>query len=98
MANIGTTIAPWMIFFQQSSVVDKHLTEKDIVWGQADTLIGSVLTALVAIFIILVTGTVLFGQNIEDAAKAAAALMPTNAVVGTSGSNLTLGAHVLRRR
>jgi NRAMP (natural resistance-associated macrophage protein)-like metal ion transporter len=84
MANIGTTIAPWMIFFQQSSVVDKHLTEKDIVWGQADTLIGSFLTALVAVFIILVTGTVLFGQDIEDAARAAAALMPTNAFVGTS--------------
>jgi Mn2+/Fe2+ NRAMP family transporter len=84
MANIGTTIAPWMIFFQQSSVVDKRLTEKDIIWGQADTLIGSVLTALVAIFIILVTGTVLFGQDIADAAKAAAALMPTNTVVGTS--------------
>ena len=30
MANVGTTIAPWMIFFQQSSVVDKELKEKDI--------------------------------------------------------------------
>jgi Mn2+/Fe2+ NRAMP family transporter len=83
MANIGTTIAPWMIFFQQSSVVDKGLNEKDIAWGQADTFIGSVFTAIVAIFIIIVTGTVLVGQDIEDAAKAAIALMPTNATVGT---------------
>jgi Mn2+/Fe2+ NRAMP family transporter len=83
MANIGTTIAPWMIFFQQSSVVDKGLHEKDIPWGQADTFIGSLLTAIVAIFIIVVTGTVLAGQDIEDAAKAAQALMPTNATVGT---------------
>jgi Mn2+/Fe2+ NRAMP family transporter len=83
MANIGTTIAPWMIFFQQSSVVDKGLDEKDIAWGQADTLIGSVFTSIVAIFIIVVTGTVLVGQDIEDAAKAAIALMPTNPTVGT---------------
>jgi NRAMP (natural resistance-associated macrophage protein)-like metal ion transporter len=50
MANIGTTIAPWMIFFQQSAVVDKGMKEKDIPWGQFDTLLGAVFTALVAIF------------------------------------------------
>jgi len=36
MANIGTTIAPWMLFFQQSSVVDKGLQEKDIKFGKWD--------------------------------------------------------------
>jgi Mn2+/Fe2+ NRAMP family transporter len=30
MANLGTTIAPWMLFFQQSAVVDKGIGEKDI--------------------------------------------------------------------
>ena len=34
MANIGTTIAPWMIFFQQSAVVDKGMKEKDIPGGR----------------------------------------------------------------
>ena len=57
MANIGTTIAPWMLFFQQSSVVDKGLKEKDIPWGKFDTLLGAVFTVLVAIFIVIVTGT-----------------------------------------
>ena len=41
MANIGTTIAPWMIFFQQSSVVDKSLKERDIPWGKLDTAVGA---------------------------------------------------------
>ena len=41
MANIGTTIAPWMIFFQQSFVVDKGMTEKDIPFGKLDTAIGA---------------------------------------------------------
>ena len=51
MANIGTTIAPWMLFFQQSAVVDKGMKEKDIPWGKLDTLIGAIMTVVVAIFI-----------------------------------------------
>jgi Mn2+/Fe2+ NRAMP family transporter len=83
MANIGTTIAPWMIFFQQSSVVDKGMQEKDIPWGQLDTLVGSFFTVIVAIFIVIVTGTVLFGINVESAAQAAILLMKTNHTLGT---------------
>ena len=83
MANIGTTIAPWMLFFQQSSVVDKGLQEKDIPWGKFDTLFGAVLTIVVAVFIVVVTGTVLKGVPIDDAAQAAEHLMKTNHWVGT---------------
>ena len=83
MANIGTTIAPWMLFFQQSSVVDKGLQEKDIPWGKFDTLFGAVLTIVVAVFIVVVTGTVLKGVPIDDAAQAAKHLMKTNHWVGT---------------
>jgi Mn2+/Fe2+ NRAMP family transporter len=82
MANIGTTIAPWMLFFQQSSVVDKGLKEKDIPWGKFDTLLGSVFTVLVAVFIIIVTGTMLKGQDVNDAAQAARLLMATHHYVG----------------
>ncbi|MGA3051868.1 MAG: Nramp family divalent metal transporter [Chitinispirillaceae bacterium] len=83
MANIGTTIAPWMIFFQQSSVVDKGLQEKDIAWGKIDTLVGSALTVIVAIFIVVVTGTVLKGIDIESAGQAAQKLMGINKYIGT---------------
>jgi len=82
MANIGTTIAPWMIYFQQSAVVDKGMKEKDIPWGRTDTLFGAVLTVVVAVFIIIVTGTVLRGVEIESAAQASVMLMKTNEYVG----------------
>jgi Mn2+/Fe2+ NRAMP family transporter len=82
MANIGTTIAPWMLFFQQSSVVDKGLKEKDIPWGKFDTLAGAFFTVLVAIFIVIVTGTVLNGQDVSDAAQASRLLMQTNHYAG----------------
>jgi Mn2+/Fe2+ NRAMP family transporter len=83
MANIGTTIAPWMIFFQQSAIVDKGLREKDIRWERVDTAIGSCFTIVVGVFIIIVTGTLLRGMNIESAAEAAVLLMPINKYVGT---------------
>jgi NRAMP (natural resistance-associated macrophage protein)-like metal ion transporter len=83
MANIGTTIAPWMIFFQQSAVVDKSLQEKDIIWSKIDTAFGSFFTVLVAVFIIIVTGTVLKGQQIESAAQASIEISKSNKLVGT---------------
>ncbi len=83
MANIGTTIAPWMLFFQQSAVVDKGTKEKDIPWGKVDTFVGSVITVVVAIFIVIVTGTILPGVDVDDAAQASLMLMKTNKYAGT---------------
>lgn len=83
MANIGTTIAPWMVFFQQSAVVDKGMQEKDISWGKLDTLIGSLFTVIVAVFVVIVTGTMLYGTNVESAAQASRMLMLVNHNLGT---------------
>ncbi|MDQ2908066.1 MAG: divalent metal cation transporter, partial [Candidatus Eremiobacteraeota bacterium] len=41
LANIGATVTPWMIFFQQSAVVDKGLTKADLVQGRLDTATGA---------------------------------------------------------
>src|SRR5208337_2385512 len=80
LANIGTTIAPWQIFFQQSAVVDKGMDIHDIKFGRIDTFIGSLSTNLVAVFIILTTGAVLFYHHppitVEDVKQTAEALMP----------------------
>lgn len=83
MANIGTTIAPWMVFFQQSAVIDKGIQEKDILWGKIDTIFGSLFTVVVAAFCIIVTGTLLNGVDIKDAAQAAIDLMKINKYLGT---------------
>jgi NRAMP (natural resistance-associated macrophage protein)-like metal ion transporter len=83
MANIGTTIAPWMIFFQQSAVVDKGMQEKDILAGRVDTAIGSFFTVLVAAFCVILTGTLLTGVEIQDAATAALKLRGINHYLGT---------------
>lgn len=82
MANIGTTIAPWMIFFQQSAVVDKGMQEKDMLWGKIDTGVGSLLTVIVAAGCVILTATLLPGQMIDDAATAALRFMPIHHYVG----------------
>jgi NRAMP (natural resistance-associated macrophage protein)-like metal ion transporter len=80
LANIGTTITPWQIFFQQSAVVDKGLDIHDIKFGKLDTFVGSFLTCLVAAFIIIATGAAFFYHHppivIEDARQTAEALVP----------------------
>ncbi len=80
LANIGTTIAPWMIFFQQSAVVDKGLDIHDISYGKLETLLGSFLTCLVAVFIIIAAGAVFFYHRppitIQDARQTAEAIVP----------------------
>ena len=78
VATIGTTIAPWMIFLAQNNVVDKNAGEDDIVLQRIDTVSGSIAADVIAGFIIITTGTVLFpaGIQISDAADAARALEP----------------------
>jgi NRAMP (natural resistance-associated macrophage protein)-like metal ion transporter len=80
LANIGTTIAPWQVFFQQSAVVDKGLDVKDIKYGKWDTLAGATLTCVVAVFIIITTAAAFYYHRppiaIEDARQTAEALVP----------------------
>ncbi len=80
MANIGTTITPWQIFFQQSAVVDKGMDIKDIKFGKIDTLFGALLTCSVAAFIIITTAALFYyhpgGQIMVDSAAQTAAKMP----------------------
>jgi len=76
MANIGTTITPWQIFFQQSAVVDKGMDIHDIKFGKIDTFVGAVLTCVVAAFIIIATAGVFYYNpggiiSIESAAQTA---------------------------
>ncbi len=60
-ANIGTTIAPWQLFFQQSSVVDKGLLPQDIPAGRRDLALGVGAMVLVASAIIVITGQTIHG-------------------------------------
>jgi Mn2+/Fe2+ NRAMP family transporter len=78
VALVGTTIAPWMQFYLQSSIVDKGLTYSNYRLVRWDVIIGSVCVSVVAFFIILVCAITIYphGIVIEDASQAAMALAP----------------------
>ena len=78
VANIGTTISPYMIFMVSSNVVEKNLDASDIPGQRVDNISGAIAAEIVTWFIILTTGTVLFpaGIKIDTAADAAKALVP----------------------
>jgi NRAMP (natural resistance-associated macrophage protein)-like metal ion transporter len=75
---LGTTITPYMYYFQAAEVVDENTTVKRLDDMVADTTIGSIFTNLVSYFIILATAATLFKNhvNIESAQDAANALAP----------------------
>ncbi|HAJ25772.1 MAG TPA: Mn transporter [Syntrophus sp. (in: bacteria)] len=75
---IGTTIAPWMQFYLQSSVVDKGLKAEDYAYTRVDIIVGSFTVNIVAFFIIMLCAVTLFqnGIKIETAKDAAQALAP----------------------
>jgi Mn2+/Fe2+ NRAMP family transporter len=77
IAIVGTTIAPWQLFFQQSCVAEKRLRFSDLKWARLDTLIGSVFTVCVAGAMMLVGNYGLqHGVVFQDPAQAALALGP----------------------
>jgi Mn2+/Fe2+ NRAMP family transporter len=88
LADIGATVTPWMLFFQQSAIADKGLTTRDIRFGRLDTVLGAVLAALAALATIIATAP-LFAHGVPaanlEAAEFAQALQP---FVGRWGSAL----------
>jgi len=87
LADIGATVTPWMIFFQQSAVVDKGMQPRDIKAGRFDTSLGAMLAAAFGVASILATAP-LFHHGIDasqfQAAQFAEALEPWIGHVGAT--------------
>lgn len=89
LANVGATITPWMIFFQQSAVADKGLTHDDLRHSRADTALGAVLAAIAAVAT-LVVGSALFRHhvNVSSLASGADFARALRPFVGSAGAAL----------
>jgi NRAMP (natural resistance-associated macrophage protein)-like metal ion transporter len=76
---VGTTIAPWMQFYLQSSIVEKGIRVKDYAASRLDVIVGSLFTDIVAWFIIVACAATLFVHGmgaIQTASDAAEAMRP----------------------
>ena len=88
LADIGATVTPWMLFFQQSATVDKGMTTRDVRFGRIDTVVGAALASLAAVATVVATAP-LFTHHMSaenfQAAEFAQALQP---IVGRFGATL----------
>jgi Mn2+/Fe2+ NRAMP family transporter len=76
---IGTTIAPWMQFYLQASIVEKGVSKRQYMASRLDVIVGCIFTDVVAWFIIVACAATLYVHgyhNIDDAKDAAQALRP----------------------
>jgi NRAMP (natural resistance-associated macrophage protein)-like metal ion transporter len=76
---VGTTIAPWMQFYLQSSIVEKGVTRRQYNTSKLDVIVGCIFTDVVAWFIIVACAATLYlhgNRDIRDAADAAQSLRP----------------------
>jgi Mn2+/Fe2+ NRAMP family transporter len=90
IAIVGTTIAPWQLFFQQSCIADKRLRFADLNWSRLDTFLGACFTILVAGCMVLVGSYALsHGLSFEDPAQMA------NALFGLTGNAVRIGILLL---
>jgi Mn2+/Fe2+ NRAMP family transporter len=64
IAIVGTTVAPWQLFFQQSNVVDKRITTRFLRYELADTVIGAALTNVGAAALIVATAFAFAGSHL----------------------------------
>lgn len=72
IAIVGTTVAPWQLFFQQSNVVDKRITARWIAYARADLVIGIVVVVVGATALMAVTAFGLSGAGVGDFTDAGA--------------------------
>lgn len=80
VANIGAVIMPWMIFYHQSAVVDKGLKIKDLKASRRDTALGSVITQVIMIAVLVAVAATIGmhkpGESLNTVQEIADALTP----------------------
>lgn len=79
-ANIGAVIMPWMIFYQQSAIIDKNLKEKYLGISRLETFLGAVMTQLIMMSVLVVSastiGKVNPGVSLNTVQQISEALIP----------------------
>jgi NRAMP (natural resistance-associated macrophage protein)-like metal ion transporter len=75
---VGTTIAPWMMFYIQSSVVEKGISLKNLKYSKIDAVFGAIVVNIVAFFIVLACAATIFSNGIQvnNVADVSIALAP----------------------
>jgi NRAMP (natural resistance-associated macrophage protein)-like metal ion transporter len=89
IAIVGTTVAPWQLFFQQSNIIDKRITPRWINYERADTVLGSFVTVFAASILIAVVATAFAHTHLAGAfTDAGGVARGLDEVVGSAAGTL----------
>ena len=100
IAIVGTTVAPWQLFFQQSNIIDKRITPRWINYERADTVIGAFVVVIGAGAVIALTafafgGTSDFGQFTDAGVVASELARQLGSTAGTFFAIVLLNASLI---
>ena len=99
IAIVGTTVAPWQLFFQQSNVIDKRITPRFIRYERADTFLGSLVVVVSATVILVATVYAVAGTSraghFTDALGVAEAFRSKNSFLGAVFALVLLDASII---
>ena len=100
IAIVGTTVAPWQLFFQQSNIIDKRITPRWIDYERADTVIGALVVvigagAIIAVSAFAFAGTPYFGQFSNAGAVASGLAREAGSAAGTFCAIILLNASLI---
>ncbi|WAH35164.1 NRAMP family divalent metal transporter [Alicyclobacillus dauci] len=95
-ANVGAVIMPWMIFYQQSAVVDRKLGRQHLRGARIDTAVGSLLTQIVMIAVVVMIAATIGrhdpGKALDTVAQISQGLLP---FLGATGAKVIFGLGML---
>ncbi len=95
-ANIGAVIMPWMVFYQQSSVIEKGLKKEQLGSARVETLLGAIVTQLIMAAVLVATASALAGthgdKSLKSVGQVAGALTHT---LGPIAGDVCFGLGVL---
>ena len=99
IAIVGTTVAPWQLFFQQSNIIDKRITPRFINYERADTVIGSLVVVLGAAALMVIAAQAFAGTHLAghftDAFAVARALSHLGHGLGVMFAIVLLDASII---
>jgi len=95
VANVGTVVTPWMLFFQGSALVEKRLGPADLAAARLDTAVGSVVTQLIMAAVLLIFAVRAPGLDTEHLSLAEVFLAPLRSLLGQELSRVLLAFGLL---
>lgn len=95
-ANVGAVVMPWMIFYQQSAVVQRGLTVKALRQARLDTGVGTLLTQGIMIVVVIALAATVHkvnpGTALNDVGQIASSMAP---FIGSNTAKVLIGASIL---